>query len=100
MLDRYTSGSVSRISPERRSGSKKTHEYAVLGGAGNVAANVASLGAKITVCGVVGNDNEKKELLALLKKVGVFICGIVTDPNRPTTLKHRFIYRDDAACTL
>ena len=58
MLDRYFSGSVSRISPEAPIPVVKvTRNYATLGGAGNVANNLAHLGARVTLMGPLGDDD-------------------------------------------
>src|SRR5947209_2157895 len=67
MLDEYVVGEVSRISPEApipvflfRS------KYQVPGGASNVAANVAALGARVTLCGVAGGDESGERLSAAI----------------------------------
>ncbi len=90
MLDRYISGSVDRISPEAPVPVVKvTDEWTTLGGAANVAANVAALGAKPTLIGLVGNDGNAKELADVCKGK-----GIVTDlieGEKPTITKTRVI---------
>ena len=92
MLDRYVWGDVNRISQEapvpivevRRNSSR-------FGAAANVAENVASLGARAILVGVVGDDDAGRELLSLLTGRGVEVDGVVTEPNRPTTTKLRVI---------
>ncbi len=92
MLDRYVSGSAHRLSPEapipvlRPSGSRAT-----LGGAANVALNVAALGGKAVLVGVVGDDPAGTELRVLLGGSGAIQAELVTAPRRPTTAKTRFM---------
>lgn len=92
MLDEYVWGTVSRISPEApvpvvavRSESLK------IGGAGNVAANIAALGGQVEVVGVVGNDAAGERLTHELEGVGVKASGLVVDGSRPTTIKSRVV---------
>jgi rfaE bifunctional protein kinase chain/domain len=89
MLDTYVAGDVTRISPEapipvvlQRS---RRH---VPGGAANAGANIASLGGRATVVGVVGSDSAGKELAGLLNKLGVR-SALVQDAKRVTTEKQR-----------
>jgi D-beta-D-heptose 7-phosphate kinase/D-beta-D-heptose 1-phosphate adenosyltransferase len=93
MLDRYVNGDVRRISPE---GPILVLRYAsshmVLGGAGNVANNIAALGARAILVGAVGDDAVGRDLAA----AGVAIPGkidmrLVPLPGRPTTMKTRFM---------
>lgn len=92
MLDRYLWGEVSRISPEAPvpivdiSG-----ETEQLGGAANVANNLASLGAIPHPIGVVGDDSAGSRLLNLMQEAGFPVAGMLTDGSRPTTLKTRII---------
>jgi D-beta-D-heptose 7-phosphate kinase / D-beta-D-heptose 1-phosphate adenosyltransferase len=63
MLDRYVSGTVDRVSPEAPVPVVRVKkEWSSLGGAANVAANVASLGGQAVLIGLVGNDSDGKEL--------------------------------------
>lgn len=95
MLDQYTHGNVSRISPEAPIPILHlTNVKMVPGGAANVAFNIASLGGKVFLSGVVGNDERKKSLLALLRNAKINISGITVDSNRQTSLKHRFVTND------
>ena len=92
MLDEFVYGEVSRISPEapapviavQRS---ETH----IGGAGNVARNIASLGARCIFVGLVGEDDAGAKLKAELKQADRIEAVLVSDPNRPTTRKVRFV---------
>ncbi|MBV8336331.1 MAG: D-glycero-beta-D-manno-heptose 1-phosphate adenylyltransferase [Alphaproteobacteria bacterium] len=93
MLDRYVAGEVSRISPEapipvlRVTGSRTA-----LGGAANVAHNVAALGARAILFGVVGLDEAGGEIERLVRKAGDNIEGrLFAVAGRPTTVKTRFI---------
>jgi rfaE bifunctional protein kinase chain/domain len=92
MLDRYYWGAIKRISPEAPVPVVEVEsESTRLGGAANVANNVASLGGIPVLIGVVGPDSSGKELRALLKKSGFSEEGIVEDAKRPTTVKTRVI---------
>jgi rfaE bifunctional protein kinase chain/domain len=93
MLDHYTFGDVERVSPEAPIAVlNKTSERSALGGAANVAANVAALGANVVLCGVIGTDYHGTILVDLLRKQGIDYEGIVAADGRPTTFKHRFVY--------
>ena len=59
------------------------------GGATNVAANAAALGAQVEVCGVVGDDETGRQLIQALQESGLGCAGVVVDPSRPTTTKTR-----------
>lgn len=93
MLDKYWFGDANRISPEApvpvvrivRSDER-------LGGAANVALNVASLGVRTTLMGVVGNDENGRKLRELLDKAGIE-ARLNTDPERKTILKLRIVAR-------
>lgn len=92
MLDEYLWGAVDRISPEAPvpvvslSGESSTP-----GGAANVAGNILGLGDKPLLVGVVGNDNYAAIIDWLLKEKGIDTAGVITDPQRPTTVKTRII---------
>jgi len=92
MLDKYRLGKSSRLSPEAPVPvvDAITMQYMV-GGAGNVACNLASLGAYVFLCGVVGNDVEGDIVLNGLKDKGINVDGIVTVKDRPTTMKERIL---------
>jgi D-beta-D-heptose 7-phosphate kinase/D-beta-D-heptose 1-phosphate adenosyltransferase len=94
ILDRYVWGSVERISPEAPVPVVRVErESTMLGGAGNVARNLASLGAQAEVAATVGDDDAARELLRLCANWKIDAAGLVTDPSRPTTLKTRVIAR-------
>ena len=63
----------------------------MLGGAGNVARNVAALGGDVALVGLVGGDSEGHEALRLIGDKTGIEGFLVTDPARPTTLKTRFV---------
>ena len=92
MLDRYLWGRVERISPEAPVPVVEVErESETLGGAGNVAVNLAVLGAKPLLFGVVGDDAVGAGLRAAFDTRGVDARGVVTDPTRPSTVKTRLI---------
>jgi rfaE bifunctional protein kinase chain/domain len=59
------------------------------GGATNVAANAAALGARVDLCGVVGDDQTGRDLVQALGAAGLGCAGVAVDPSRPTTTKTR-----------
>jgi D-beta-D-heptose 7-phosphate kinase/D-beta-D-heptose 1-phosphate adenosyltransferase len=92
MVDHYIWGRVNRISPEAPVPVVDvTSESVMLGGAGNVVLNVASLGVAGRLCGVVGQDAAGEALVDLLTRRGVPTDGIVVEEGRPTTQKTRVI---------
>jgi D-beta-D-heptose 7-phosphate kinase/D-beta-D-heptose 1-phosphate adenosyltransferase len=92
MLDRYVWGSVERISPEAPVPVVQVErESSMLGGAGNVVRNLASLGASVDVAALVGDDPAAAELLRRMDYWKIEPAGLVVDPNRPTTEKTRVI---------
>ncbi len=92
MLDRYVSGPVTRISPESPVPVVQVErEWAGVGGAANVAANVVALGARCDVIGCVGADDAGRELRERLGALGVGTCGVVETAERPTTVKTRVL---------
>ena len=92
MLDRYLWGRVERISPEAPVPVVEIErESFTLGGAGNVAANLRSLGAQAVLAGVVGSDADGETLRRTLGERGVDTRLVIADPERPTTVKTRII---------
>ncbi len=92
MLDRYVSGEVRRISPEAPIPILRAHDRrAVLGGAANVAQNVAALGARALLAGVAGMDDAGTEIGRLLSASPSISPCLVASPARPTTVKTRFV---------
>jgi rfaE bifunctional protein kinase chain/domain len=94
MLDRYLWGTASRLSPEAAVPVVDFAEQSeCLGGAGNVAANLASLGARVEAFGLVGEDEPGQALRACLREAGIVERGAVADKSRVTTVKTRVIAR-------
>jgi D-beta-D-heptose 7-phosphate kinase/D-beta-D-heptose 1-phosphate adenosyltransferase len=94
MLDRYVSGTVDRVSPEAPVPVVRVEdERTAIGGAANVAANVAALGARCAVVGCVGDDPAGVTLKRELDKLGVAVEGVVVTEDRPTTVKTRVTAR-------
>jgi rfaE bifunctional protein kinase chain/domain len=92
MIDRYIWGNVNRISPEAPVPIVEVEsESSRLGGAANVAINIASLGAKAELIGIVGDDFSGKEFRSILQQQNASSNGIITDSSRPTTVKTRII---------
>ncbi|MCD6583811.1 MAG: D-glycero-beta-D-manno-heptose-7-phosphate kinase [Candidatus Omnitrophica bacterium] len=92
ILDHYIFGQAERISPEAPVPVICVSQEKFLGGgAVNVAFNLMDLGARVTLCGIVGKDYFGNTLLSLLKKRGMDTSLIFTDKYRPTTLKARII---------
>jgi rfaE bifunctional protein kinase chain/domain len=92
MLDRYFWGRVSRISPEAPVPVVEIDEVSTrLGGAANVANNIASLGGVPVIIGVVGKDEGAVSLKSLVEEKSFPIDGIIVDETRPTTVKTRVI---------
>jgi D-beta-D-heptose 7-phosphate kinase/D-beta-D-heptose 1-phosphate adenosyltransferase len=92
MLDEWIIGDASRISPEAPVPVVRLAERKIApGGAANVAMNLLSLGAKVLLCGVVGDDEAGRDLINSLQESGVETSGIVLDNSRPTTLKTRVL---------
>lgn len=92
MVDEYMWGTVSRISPEAPVPVVAVRSETVkMGGAGNVAANIAALGGEAWIVGVVGNDGPAERLAHELERVGVKGDGLIVDPTRPTTIKSRVV---------
>src|SRR5580693_4442794 len=95
MLDRYVSGEVSRISPEAPIPVLRViAARASLGGAANVAHNVAALGARAILIGVIGADDAGAEIERLVATTGGTIdARLLETPHRRTTVKTRFTSR-------
>ncbi len=92
MLDRYVYGTVDRISPEAPVPVVRViRESHMLGGAGNVAANLRAMGACVAVAGFVGVDEEGDELLALLRQMEVDARRVRRIKDAPTTVKTRIV---------
>lgn len=97
MLDRYVWGNAERISQEApvillRADKREER----LGGASSVVTMLQALGAQASVVGVVGNDGDGFHTRRLLTEIGVDTEGVVTDPDRPTSVKERYLGRAQA----
>jgi len=94
ICDRFVYGEVERISPEAPVPVVKvTGEELKVGGAGNVASNLVSLGGHASVFGVVGKDSFGDFIRSELERIGADVRGIVADESRITTLKTRIVAR-------
>jgi D-beta-D-heptose 7-phosphate kinase/D-beta-D-heptose 1-phosphate adenosyltransferase len=92
MLDRFIVGRVTRISPEAPVPVVRFEsEHVRLGGAANVAGNIAALGGRASLVGVVGRDRAADQVSELLAAAQVAGDGLVCDPGRPTTEKVRIV---------
>src|SRR5579862_9842162 len=85
MLDRYVWGSATRLSPEAPVPVVDfVNESHALGGAGNVARNLAALGVPVFPFGVVGEDEEGSAIRSLFSSEGMAAKGVVGDASRVT----------------
>ncbi|PKK84658.1 MAG: D-glycero-beta-D-manno-heptose-7-phosphate kinase [candidate division Zixibacteria bacterium HGW-Zixibacteria-1] len=92
MLDEYLHGQVNRISPEAPVPVVEIiTESLSLGGAANVANNIAALGNEPFLIGTVGQDDASVKLSQLLKEKGISRDFLINDENRRTTIKTRII---------
>lgn len=92
MLDSYLWGKVERISPESPVPIVSVNKKEVrLGGAANVAMNVAALGATPILCSVIGNDDSAEKLCRLMEQCNMSTKGLLKSGDRKTTLKTRII---------
>jgi D-beta-D-heptose 7-phosphate kinase/D-beta-D-heptose 1-phosphate adenosyltransferase len=92
MLDEFIYGEVSRISPEAPAPVVAVQRSETnIGGAGNVARNIASLGARCIFVGLIGEDEAGTKLKTLLSQEGRIENVLVCDRMRPTTRKARFV---------
>ena len=92
VADVYVDGRISRISREAPVLIlEKAGEKIVAGGAANVVANAAALGAEVYALGIIGDDDYGENLRNILKDREVHIEGLVRDKSRPTISKTRII---------
>jgi D-beta-D-heptose 7-phosphate kinase/D-beta-D-heptose 1-phosphate adenosyltransferase len=94
MLDRYVWGDAERISQEAPVillHADRREER--LGGASSVASMLRALGARVSLAGVVGNDEGGCRIRQLLTDLGIDREGVITDADRPSTVKERYIGR-------
>lgn len=92
MLDTFVYGSCSRISPEAPIPVVQVQEEKVmLGGAGNVARNIAALGGNAVLIGVIGDDAAGVRLRERIAVEPQIEADLIVDPARPTTQKTRYV---------
>src|ERR1700691_3032528 len=92
VLDQYIKGSVTRISPEAPVPIVlQEQSFYTPGGAANVANNLRSLGANVTLVGKIGDDIEGNILKRELLKRHIHTNGLFIDPNIDTIFKTRII---------
>ena len=92
MLDTYTTGGVSRISPEAPVPVLHVEDVEHLpGGAGNVALNLVSLGARVSLLSRIGPDIEGKQLVSFLTEKGVDTSQMYVERSYTTPVKNRLI---------
>jgi D-beta-D-heptose 7-phosphate kinase/D-beta-D-heptose 1-phosphate adenosyltransferase len=92
VLDRYVVGTVDRISPEAPiQVLRHEREYERPGGMASVACNLARLGARVRVVGLVGEDAEGAALRRALGQAGIDTGTLVAEAGRPTTVKTRYV---------
>lgn len=101
MLDHYLWGDATRISPEAPVPvvHVERDSYAA-GGAANVALNIAALGARVELCGVVGDDEAATRLRGLLGEAGVVFEPCWSREDLKTIVKARVIVRNQQLCRL
>src|ERR1700684_4377238 len=92
MLDRFVYGSVERISPEAPIPVVQVERVLDMpGGAANVARNIAAMGARATLLGVVGDDTWAIDLRQQLSASPTIDAQLITDASRPTSVKTRYV---------
>lgn len=92
MLDRFLIGRVDRISPEAPVPVLEfEREQHRIGGAANVAHNVATLGGQAHLIGVIGDDADGQQLVTALRNHEIEAAGLITDRRRRTTTKVRIV---------
>ena len=92
MLDRFVYGTVERISPEAPIPVLSVERSADMpGGAANVARNLAALGGRAILLGVVGDDEAAEDLRAQLAASPAIEARLISDASRPTSVKSRYV---------
>ncbi len=92
MIDAYVEGSVTRVSPEAPVPIVNLkHRTRRLGGAANVALNLAALGATPVLTSIIGDDEGASDLLNLMEESGMVVSGMERSGSRKTTVKTRVI---------
>src|ERR1700750_3338537 len=93
LLDEFVYGQASRFSPEAPAPVIAVQRSETdIGGAGNVARNIASLGARCIFVGLIGEDDAGKTLKTALAQEHLIESGLVSDSTRPTTRTVRFVF--------
>jgi D-glycero-beta-D-manno-heptose-7-phosphate kinase len=101
MLDQYIIGHVRRVSPEAPVPVVEiTKTTKILGGAANVAANIASLGGTPHMVGVVGVDSEAADMRAAFSSLDIATNGLVVAVDRPTSTKTRIVAGQQQICRI
>ncbi|MBD3264890.1 MAG: D-glycero-beta-D-manno-heptose-7-phosphate kinase, partial [Candidatus Omnitrophica bacterium] len=101
ILDHHIFGRVERISPEAPVPVVwANRENFVCGGAANVSLNLRSLGAGVSLCGVIGRDLFGKKLFSRMKDNGIDTSLVIKDSQRPTTLKTRILAHNQQVARL
>ncbi len=92
MLDRFVYGSVERISPEAPIPVVNVERFVDMpGGAANVARNIAAMGARAILLGVVGDDPAATDLRTQLAACPAIDARLIADASRPTSVKTRYV---------
>ena len=92
ILDQFITGEVERVSPEAPVPVLRIlGETTMLGGAGNVARNVAALGGQVTLIALTGDDTAADEIDAAISSLETASADLVRHDTRPTTIKTRFV---------
>lgn len=92
MLDRFVYGEIERISPEAPVPVLRlTRTSEMLGGVGNVANNIASLGGRAVLVGLLGSDAAAGAVRAILGRTAGIVGELVETPRRPTICKTRYV---------
>ncbi|MFB3926381.1 MAG: D-glycero-beta-D-manno-heptose-7-phosphate kinase [Syntrophales bacterium] len=92
MVDHFIWGNVSRISPEAPVPVVEVvREDLLLGGSANVLNNIIAMGGNVSVSGIIGSDDMGRWLIREFGRMGIDTEGIITERNRPTTVKTRIV---------
>jgi len=98
-IDKYTFGSVKRISPEAPVPVLEAKEETIkLGMAANISHNLNTLNLKSTLCGLIGKDNNGELFKSILKKSNITLDGIIETKLRMTTCKERITTNVQQIC--
>ena len=96
MLDRYMWGNAERVSPEAPVLVLQVDEREVrLGGVASVAVLLRALEVETTHASVIGEDHDGRTLCRLLSEAHIDRTPVMLDPDRPTTVKERFLGRSE-----